>query len=89
VCARFAAELKKQLPRVPLVEDFWTFSEAGRKLAQLHLNYETLEPYPLEEVVSGEKKILTTHHSPLYHVMKMKFPKSGKEVDKSRIIYNA
>jgi len=48
----FAAELKKQLPRVPLVEDFWTFSETGRKLAALHLHYETLEPYPLQEIVA-------------------------------------
>ena len=36
----FAADLKKLLPRLPLVEkpaDFWTFSKAGRVLAELHL----------------------------------------------------
>ena len=41
----FAADLKKMLPRLPLVEDvrdFWAFSKAGRKLASLHLNYETI-----------------------------------------------
>jgi predicted helicase len=39
----FASDLKKMLPRLPLVEDvkdFWAFSKAGRKLAALHLNYE-------------------------------------------------
>jgi predicted helicase len=39
----FANDLKKMLPRLPLVEkpaDFWTFSRAGRELADLHLNYE-------------------------------------------------
>ena len=39
----FASDLKKMLPRLPLVEDvrdFWAFSNAGRKLASLHLNYE-------------------------------------------------
>jgi predicted helicase len=39
----FANDLKKMLPRLPLVEDvrdFWAFSKAGRKLASLHLNYE-------------------------------------------------
>ena len=44
---RFAADLKKMLPRLPLLEkpaDFWTFSEAGRALAHLHLNYETQAP---------------------------------------------
>ena len=44
----FAADLKKMLPRIPLVdtvENFWAFSKAGRKLAEIHLNYETAEPY--------------------------------------------
>ncbi|MCH4184781.1 MAG: DEAD/DEAH box helicase family protein [Eggerthellaceae bacterium] len=48
--SRFAANLKKELPRIPLAEDFAAFSNAGRKLAYWHLNYETIEPYPLEEV---------------------------------------
>lgn len=40
--------LKKSLPRLPLVEkadDFWAFSWTGRELANLHLNYEIIEPY--------------------------------------------
>lgn len=45
----FEADLKKMLPRIPLeeisAEDFWAFSKAGRALADLHLNYETVEPY--------------------------------------------
>ena len=48
---RFAANLKKELPRIPLAQDFRTFSEAGRKLADLHLNYESVEPWGgIEEV---------------------------------------
>ena len=50
--ATFAADLKKSLPRIPLVErydDFKKTSYIGRQLAALHLNYENLEPYPLEE----------------------------------------
>ncbi|GHU35954.1 hypothetical protein FACS1894172_18350 [Spirochaetia bacterium] len=46
---KFANDLKKMLPRLPLVDtpkDFWTFSKAGRALADLHLNYETVPPYP-------------------------------------------
>lgn len=45
----FSADLKKMLPRIPLVSDwqkFWAFSEAGRSLAGLHLNYEEVSPYP-------------------------------------------
>ena len=34
-------------------EDFWCFSKAGRALAELHLNYETVEKYPLTIEASG------------------------------------
>lgn len=45
---RFAENLTKELPRIPCVkkaEDFWAFVEAGRALGDLHVNYETVEPY--------------------------------------------
>ncbi len=45
----FSADLKKMLPRIPLVSDyekFWAFSKAGRELANLHLNYEKVAPCP-------------------------------------------
>lgn len=45
----FAGDLKKGLPRIPLIEDkkgFWAFVNAGRALADLHLNYENVEPWP-------------------------------------------
>lgn len=44
---RFASNLRKELPRIPLAEDFKAFAIAGRALAELHLNYETVKPYPL------------------------------------------
>ena len=46
---RFAADLKKSLPRIPIVdnvEDFMTFYKAGKALAELHLNYEQVPPSP-------------------------------------------
>jgi predicted helicase len=45
----YANDLKKMLPRLPLVEDvkqFWDFSKAGRALAELHLHYEDVPPHP-------------------------------------------
>ena len=42
---RFESNLKKELPRIPLAADFARFSEAGRKLAHLHLDYETIDPW--------------------------------------------
>ena len=54
---RFADDLKKSLPRIPIVdkvEDFTAFSDFGRKLAELHLKYETVAPYP-GVVVKGDR----------------------------------
>lgn len=51
----FEADLKKMLPRIPLVSDyqkFWDFSKAGRELANLHLNYEKIAAYPDVKVES-------------------------------------
>ena len=42
---RFESNLKKELPRIPLAHDFADYSRYGRKLAELHLNYESVEPW--------------------------------------------
>ena len=79
---RYADNLSKELPRIPAVKkaaDFWAFSKAGRALAELHLNYEAVEPYPLTIEAKGA---LTNAD---YRVEKMKFAKKG---DKSTVIYN-
>ena len=44
---RFANDLSKELPRVPLAPDFAAFASAGRELAELHLGYETCAEYDL------------------------------------------
>jgi predicted helicase len=81
---RFAADLKKMLPRIPYCADFWAFSKAGKELAQWHLNYETVEPYPLDEFKS---EIYLEPQD--YTVERMKFPNRDKKVDKTTIIYNS
>ena len=76
----FSADLKKMLPRIPLVSDyekFWAFSKAGRDLANLHLNYEKVAPCP-DVTVEGDDKND-------FIVKKMSFPKKG---EKQTIIYN-
>ena len=45
--SRYAADLKRQLPRIPFAPDFQPFREAGARLAGLHLDYETAERYEL------------------------------------------
>ena len=90
----FAADLKKMLPRIPLVDtadDFWAFSNAGRKLAEIHLNYEQAEPYrclivsskstsadlPLFGIAADENRAFFSAEAPetLYKVRQMRFAK--------------
>ncbi|MFO0648534.1 MAG: type ISP restriction/modification enzyme [Polyangiales bacterium] len=85
---RFAADLKKMLPRIPLTRetsDFWRFTEAGRQLAHWHLNYETVEPYPVKE----HRSTLQLDSAKDYLVQKMTFGRTNKQIDKSTIVYNA
>ncbi len=52
--AHYAENLKRELPRLPLVEGaeaFRAYVAAGAELARLHTGYEALEPYPLTRVV--------------------------------------
>ena len=47
---RFGNDAKKVLARVPYVKDvetFREFSEAGRKLGDLHVNYESADEWPV------------------------------------------
>jgi len=84
---RFAADLKKSLPRIPKVRDFYGYAEAGRKLADLHINYEQVEPYKgIVEKVSGSA--IDTPHRQLYRVEKMKIPKTRGQAERSTVVYN-
>lgn len=86
---RFAADLKKSLPRIPIVEDvndFMDFYQYGKKLADLHLNYETVEPYAGVTVV-GDKKVTGDDSDYDYFRVWDKMRFKAKD-DKSVIIYN-
>lgn len=79
---RFANDLAKDLPRTPMAPDFHAFAKAGKKLAKLHLNYETCKEYPLE-VVHTQLEELRPEHFRIGHKA-MRF--SGD--DKSALIVN-
>lgn len=84
--AKYANDLKKDLARIPIVKDKEKYVEIGKKLIELHLNYEEV---PMYEGVSIESKA-----APNYKVNKMKFDKiknietNKKEKDRSTIIFN-
>ena len=72
------------MPCVKTAAAFWAFSKAGRGLADLHLNYETVPMYPLS--IQGEDGKLD---AAAYRVEKMKYGKRGQEKDLTTIIYNS
>lgn len=86
---RYADNLSKELPRIPCVKkaaDFWAFSQSGRKLADLHVDYETVAPYPV--TFEGGELLMAALVDADYRVTQMKFGKKGKIADKSTVIYN-
>lgn len=77
---RYSRNLRRELPRIPVAPDAKTFHsmvDAGRRLADLHLNYEEANEYPLEEVHTGDRPI-----SP--HVERMKLSR-----DKNSVVVNS
>ncbi|EJY6492561.1 DEAD/DEAH box helicase [Salmonella enterica subsp. enterica serovar Cerro] len=84
---RYSDNLTKELPRIPCVKninDFWAFSNAGRELAELHLNYESVEPYKAD-IDTGSLSYSQLGKDDFY-VEKMKFAKKG---EKDTVIYNS
>lgn len=96
---KYADNLMKQLPRIPRVktfDDFEHFMQAGRQLAELHLNYETVEKYPV--IFTGKLKHKNNDFVDAapedFYVTKMRHPKvrcpdTNKNIDDlTRITYN-
>lgn len=82
----FADDLKLSLPRIGFVddpEDFKRFAEAGRKLADLHLNYESVPPCK-EVRINGRSDIESfLKNEPLLKVTKMKLDPAAR-----KLVYN-
>jgi predicted helicase len=47
---KYALNLKRDFPRIPLYADFWQWAAWGRELLELHIGYEAIEPYALSRV---------------------------------------
>jgi len=92
---KYAANLRRELPRIPFAPDFWSVANKGKTLMNLHVNYEDQSEYPLQEVWSIPKgyrtpygeEARTINDVPLrdrYRVVKMKRNKK----DPTQIIVN-
>ena len=85
--ARYANDLIRLLPRIPNPADAATFSafaDAGQSLLDLHIGYEQVEPYPLDELVASDAPAAPRR----YRVTKMRWGGSAREPDYSRIVFN-
>lgn len=89
---RYADNLSKELPRIPIVKraaDFWALTKAGRKLGDLHTGYESCEPYPVT-IAQGDFRLANIPNPEhFYRVEQMKFAGKRPNLDKSTVIYNA
>ena len=89
---RYADNLRRQLPRIPLtkrVEDFWVYVDAGRKLGELHVGYERVEPYAVT-IAEGDLRLANINDPATYfRVEKMKFAGRRPNLDKTTVIYNS
>lgn len=89
---RFADNLSKEIPRIPIVrrsEDFWAFSTAGRELAELHVNFDAVEKYALTIETSSGKLADSDFRVESMKFAKKKHPETGKSInDRSTVIYN-
>jgi len=54
---KYELNLKREFPRLPFYADFHQWATWGKALMELHLNYETIEPYGLtrQDIASKDK----------------------------------
>ncbi|TYR18627.1 DEAD/DEAH box helicase [Corynebacterium urealyticum] len=88
----YAADLKKMLPHIETPdsrEEFDKFALAGKELMDLHVNYEDVDPWPLDIQVKGDESDCETWRVLKMRWAKRKDPETGKNVnDVTKLIYN-
>ena len=53
---RYALNLRREFPRIPFYEDFWTWSDWGRDLMALHVGFEKVSPWPLKRTEKAPRE---------------------------------
>lgn len=89
---KYAADLKKMLPHIETPSsraEFDKFATAGQELMELHVGYESVEPWPLDIQVKGDESNRETWRVLKMRWAKRKDPETGKNVnDVTKLIYN-
>jgi predicted helicase len=90
---RFRNSLSKEEPRVPIVKSAVTFHQlvdAGKRLLDLHLNFENVKRHPVQ-LFARDGSLLDDKpqdNKQFYRVEKMRFAGTRGREDKSTVIYN-
>ena len=61
----YALNLKREFPRLPFYDDFTQWRDWGQTLLDLHIGYETAEPFPLERSDTPDTKARAAGLTPL------------------------
>ena len=61
---KYALNLKREFPRIPFYPDFWAWAGWGKRLMELHIGYESVEPWPLQRVDAPDEKARAAGLSP-------------------------
>ena len=61
---KYAQNLKREFPRIPMYPDFWQWSAWGKTLMDLHIGYEQVEPWPLKRIDIPDEKTRKNGGSP-------------------------
>lgn len=89
---KYATDLKKMLPHIETPAsraEFDKFAAAGKELMALHVDYESVEPWPLDIQVKGDESDRETWRVRKMKWAKRKDPETGKNVnDVTKLIYN-
>ncbi len=90
---KYEINLKREFPRLPFYADFHQWAPWDKALMELHLNYETIEPYELRRVDVGRKTAIS--NAPLQGILiptdtpdpakpiKRTIPKANLKADKT------
>ena len=82
---KYEFNLQRKFPRIPLAKDFFAWVKIGKKLCDIHVGFESAEPYPLKSAIT-----LTTNDEPRLLFKKPKNPKlEQSEIiidDKTRLV---
>jgi len=77
---KYAIELGKSLPRIPVSDNFGEFSQIGRQLSDLHVNYDKADVYEYE----GFQSLNAKHQE----IQKIRYGKNATGIDKTKLVLN-